>query len=117
MGASDIVRLRNERACSRCGHARIEALVSSIPILCASCHAAQRGVSTIERHHIAGRSNLDWTIPVDVNDHRLLSALQRRWPTSTLRNPDDDDRIRVSGLLRGVADFLTLLALYVEASI
>ena len=117
MSASDIVRLRNVRSCSRCGHARMQALVASIPILCASCHAEQRGVSTIERHHIAGRSNFDWTIPVDVNDHRVLSDLQRRWPTRTLRNPDGDDWIRLSGLLRGIADFLVLLAMSVEASL
>ena len=116
MGPSDIIRLRNIRTCSRCGHTRLEALVASTPILCASCYATQRGVSTIERHHVAGRSNFDWTIPLDVNDHRVLSDLQRRWPTRTLRNPDGDDWLRLSGLLRGIADILVLLAISMEAT-
>lgn len=115
MGPSDIVRLRNARACSRCGHTRIEALVATIPVLCARCYAQQRGVSTIEHHHVAGQSNFDWTIPLDVNDHRLLSDLQRRWPTRTLRNPSGDDWLRLSGLLRGIADILVLLAMFMEA--
>jgi hypothetical protein len=115
MNARDIARLRNARSCSACGFDRMEALVAVDPILCAVCHANARGVSTIERHHIAGRANHRFTIPVDANTHRILSAAQRAWPVRTLRNPERSESVQRAALCRGLADILVFIASELEA--
>ena len=57
--------------------------------ICYECDAKQRGKSTFEAHHVAGRANDPTTIDVPVNDHRAeLSVDQYEWPRGRLQNPD-----------------------------
>jgi hypothetical protein len=90
-----------------CGEARPEALIpGSVPIVCAECQRAQKGLSTTDDHHIAGKANSPLTVPISVNDHRAeLSVAQHDWPTETLENPDGLDCRRVAAGIRGYLDF------------
>jgi len=103
-------RLRGAVACATCGYAWIEALVAGDPVVCAECHARERGVATTENHHLAGRANSPVTVRLSANEHRILTSLQRAWPTETLRNVWGDPRLIRAAWLRGVADLLYLIA-------
>jgi len=103
-------RLRGAFECSRCGFPLPEALVLSEPIVCAECDAEERGVRTIEAHHIAGRANSSLTIPLGANAHRVLTVAQRAWPSTTLRNVERNRGIAIAAMLRGIADLLGLVA-------
>jgi len=103
-------RLRGALACATCGYAWPEALVAGDPIVCAECDARERGVATVEDHHLAGRANSTRTIRVGANEHRILTHFQRSWPVHTLRNVGRDSRLVRAAWLRGIADLLYLIA-------
>jgi len=107
-------RLRGTVECSHCGFPLSEALVLSEPIVCAECDAEERGVDTMEAHHIAGRANSSFTIRLGANAHRVLTVAQRAWPSTTLRNAEHDTEIAIAALLRGIADILALVATCIE---
>ncbi|MGB2795369.1 MAG: hypothetical protein WBC32_18035 [Candidatus Acidiferrales bacterium] len=89
-----------------CGESRPEALLSgSNPAICAACDRKRRGKATLDRHHIAGKSNSAVTIPIPVNDHRArLSADQHDWPKQTLENPNGSPLLAAAASLRGYSD-------------
>ncbi len=103
-------RLRDAIACSRCGVAWREALVPGEPVVCAECDARERGIATTELHHLAGRASSNVTIRIGVNEHRILTTLQRAWPSETLRNISRDPRLVRAAWFRGIADLLVLRA-------
>ncbi len=101
----------NDARCARCGYDRSDALVFSDPILCAACDARERGVSDIERHHVAGRANSSCTIALDANAHREITVLQARLvPQIVLRNPDSLVHLRCAAWLYGIAILFIWLA-------
>lgn len=89
-----------------CGESRPEALIpDSHPLICASCDRKKRGKATLDRHHVAGKSNSPDTIPVPVNDHRArLTADQYDWPSETLENPAGSPLLVAAASLRGYSD-------------
>lgn len=89
-----------------CGESRPEALVSgSNPAICAVCDRKQRGKTTLDRHHVAGKSNSPVTIPIPVNDHRArFSVDQHDWPRQTLENPNGSPLLAIAASLRGYSD-------------
>ena len=62
-----------------------------------------------EQHHPAGQHNLPVTVPIPINEHRILSDRQRDWPNETLKNPDKNPVLKAAGALRGWIDALTLI--------
>lgn len=69
---------------------------------CHECQARAAGRTTTEAHHPAGRHNLaNVTIEIPANDHRVLSAAQHLWPTTTLRNPNASPLIAAAAALDG----------------
>lgn len=99
-------RLGDKRQCVECGERRPAALVTnSDPRLCARCQRRQKGKSTMDRHHPAGRANHPLTVSVPVNDHRAeLTEAQYGWPMPTLENPDGDPLLRAAACIRGFVD-------------
>ena len=99
-------RLGDKRRCVQCGERRAAALITdSEPRICARCQRRQKGKSTMDRHHPAGRANHPLTVPVPVNDHRAeLTEAQYGWPIATLENPDGDPLRRASACIRGFVD-------------
>lgn len=97
--------------CSRCGERRPEALiVGSKPMECEECSRLQRGMTTTDMHHVAGRNNSAVTIPVPANDHRAeLTPAQQDWPEQTLRNPDKSPLLNAAADVRGFIDTLAYL--------
>src|SRR5262249_22929846 len=69
----------------------------------------KQGASAVEAHHLAGRSNDDFTVPVLGNDHRVLSGMQQLWPAETLRNPEASPVRRAAAAFRGFLDLLYLI--------
>ena len=90
----------------RCGESRTRALIpGSDPFVCAKCDRKARGKSAFDDHHIAGKSNSDFTIPLPVNDHRAeLSEAQMEWPKETLKNPSGSPLLSGSAHIRGFVD-------------
>lgn len=83
-------------------------------IVCNECQKAEKGESTVEDHHMAGRNNdPDFTIPLPANAHRVVTDYQNVWPTETLRNPDASPLIKASAALRGFLDILLAAIHYV----
>jgi hypothetical protein len=62
------------------------------------------GRPTRERHEPAGRGNDPFSILIDANEHRVLSAMQRDWPPGVLSNRDGNPLIKVSARVRGLID-------------
>jgi hypothetical protein len=71
-------------------------------ILCGNCAAIARGLAPIEEHHVAGKRYDSLTLPVSVNTHRRLSALQRAWSRRLRGLPAAT--ARAVALLRGFGD-------------
>lgn len=102
-------------ACQSCLETRPLALMGSYPdIICYACDARVRGMRPTEEHHPAGRHNLDWTVPVPINDHRDLSDRQVDWPGPTLQNPNGSPVLRAAAAIRG---WLNILAQLIEHTI
>jgi len=97
--------------CHLCGESRPEALIAGRnPLICADCERKKSGKTTLDRHHVAGKSNSPVTIPVPVNDHRArLSVDQCDWPRETLENPSGSPLLAAAGCVRGLADTLSYL--------
>lgn len=95
-------RVGEDAACT-CGERRPAALiVGREPIVCFECDARERGASTLEEHHCAGRTNDPTTTNVPVNDHRaVLTEDQYNWPRRTQENPDGSPLLAISGCIRG----------------
>lgn len=89
-----------------CGESRPEALLSgSNPAICAACDREQRGKTTLDRHHVAGKANSPVAVPVPVNDHRArLSVDQYGWSRQTLENPNGSPLLAAAASLRGYSD-------------
>ena len=97
--------------CKICGEHDIRVLHKVGRInMCADCHNEIQGESPFEHHHIAGRHNDSFTIPLSANDHAILSDAQYDWPRETLRNPNQDPLREIAAWLRGVYDLLDHLA-------
>ncbi len=94
-----------------CGEARPEALIpGSIPKVCGECQRRQRGQTTVDSHHFAGKSNSPITVPIPVNDHRAeLSVAQMDWPKGTQENPERSPLIAAAACVRGFIDTVLYL--------
>jgi len=94
-----------------CGEKRPAALIrGKNPPVCAACDCEQRGKTTMENHHFAGKSNSPLTVPVQVNDHRAeLSEAQRDWPKKTLENKDRSPLLAAAASIRGFVDTILYL--------
>lgn len=95
----------------KCGEARPEALITeSDPVTCAKCRRENRGQTTMDEHHPAGKANNRATIPLPVNDHRArLSPAQYDWPKTTRENPEGSPLLAAAACIRGFADTLIYL--------
>jgi hypothetical protein len=61
-------------------------------------------------HHVAGKANHRFTIPIPANDHRaVLSEAQYDWPKATRENTDGSPLRAVAGCIRGVYDTMLYL--------
>lgn len=100
-----------ENARCACGEDRPLALVAGTkPVICAACQRRQKGQAVFDQHHVGGRKNSGFTVPVNVNDHRaVLSAAQFDWPESTFRNQSANELLKAAGSVRGVIDYLDYL--------
>lgn len=73
--------------------------------MCAACMRAKRGQTTLDGHHVAGKSNSPVAIHVPVNDHRaVLNGAQYDWPKETLENPDNSPLLADAARIRGYLD-------------
>lgn len=95
-----------ENARCACGESRPEALVSgSNPAMCAACDRKKSGKATVDRHHVAGKSNSPTTIRIPVNDHLAeLNRVQYDWPKQTLENPNGSPLLAMAASIRGYSD-------------
>lgn len=62
----------------------------------------------MENHHIAGQHNDVFTVPLQANDHRFVSDLQKDWPITTLQNKNESPLLQIAATIRGVMDMLKL---------
>ena len=93
-----------------CGEAEPAALTGTHPDICCSrCLALSAGKEPYEGHHPAGRNNHQAIARTPINDHRLMSDLQRDWPERTLRNPDGSPLLAAAAAVRSVIDYAYLL--------
>jgi hypothetical protein len=83
-------------------------------VLCGDCRAIRDGLAPIEKHHIAGKRYSSLVVPVSVNMHRRLTALQRLW-LPKMRNVHLDVRLYVA-FLRGCRDLCHARADDIEAA-
>jgi len=97
-------RRAGEKVCA-CGEDRPEALIQyTAPAICMECDRKQRGVSTEDDHHFAGKANSPVTISELANDHAELNEMQRAWPERTLRNPEGSPLLAHAAEIRGLVD-------------
>jgi len=98
-------RRAGEKVCA-CGENRPEALIKyRDPAICMECDREQRGVSTVDIHHVAGKANSPVTMPVLANDHQaVLNVAQYEWPQKTLENPDGSPLLALAARARGYMD-------------
>jgi hypothetical protein len=82
-------------ACVVCGYSKPEALT-------------RVSRSLLERHHIAGLGDGP-TVWLCRNHHAELSDRQRDWPRAA-QDRERPDQAKLAALLRGLAEFLILLA-------
>lgn len=101
-----------ENARCPCGESRPRALVTgSDPTTCASCDRKKNGKTTLDKHHVAGKSNSPVTIPVWVNDHvGRLNVDQYDWPRKTLENPNGSPLLAAAASNRGFTDTVIYLS-------
>ncbi|MBA2469157.1 MAG: hypothetical protein H0V37_07100 [Chloroflexia bacterium] len=101
--------LPKDARCS-CGEADARCLIpTGERVTCYACQSLQAGRSATERHHVAGRHNLDTTVPIPNNEHRILSDRQQDWPRGTFRNPDQSPLLQAAAAIRGWLDILILI--------
>lgn len=109
----DVRRSRREQRfgpnakCQICGERDVLALVSAK--LCYACRMEQDGERASERHHVGGRANSVFAVPMPANDHRILGDLQQSWPDNTVRNREDSPLLSAAACLRGWLDLLRLV--------
>jgi hypothetical protein len=93
-----------------CGETDPFALTGMTPnIVCYECQAVARGHPWVEDQHPAGRANLDVTVAMPGNDHRIVDDRKHDWPRDTLRNPDGSPLLQAAACLRGWVDTLRLI--------
>lgn len=94
-----------------CGESRPNALTKGRdPAICASCDREKNGRTTLDRHHVAGKSNSQVKIPIWVNDHLArLNVDQYDWPKKTLENPNGSPLLAAAASNRGFADTTSYL--------
>ena len=87
------------------------ALIGAFPELYCAMHAADfAGKRWFEDHHPQGRANdAGDTIPIPINDHKVLSGYQDQWPPETLRNPGGSPLLRAAAATRGWLDILRVI--------
>jgi hypothetical protein len=72
-----------------CGESRPYALIAGrVPPCCFRCDRIAQARSQHEDNHVFGQRNSDLIIRYPINDHRVLSVAQYRWPPGTLDNPN-----------------------------
>ena len=63
----------------------------------------------IQNHHIAGKNNDYFTIPVCPNCHTILSLDQRTWDEDWIKKNNTPRKI-MAFMLRGISDILKLIS-------
>jgi hypothetical protein len=103
-------RLGDDAMCHRCGESDPRCLVLRRDrILCYECLSCDEGRSSVELHHVAGQHNLHHSVPIDGNEHRILSDMQEDWPVDTRRNSDGSPVLAVAAAIRGWLDTLRVI--------
>jgi hypothetical protein len=104
-------RRLGEGAKCACGESQPEALIKKgNSVACATCVRKLQGKTTMDKHHIAGRSNHPMVIAVNVNHHRAcLSTEQADWPKETLENPHGCPLRAAAACVRGFIDLVIFL--------
>jgi hypothetical protein len=103
-------RLGTENPRCACGETDPAALTGTDPdITCSKCLALGSGKEPYEGHHPAGRNSNQAVARIPINDHRVLSDLQRDWPDRTLRNPEGSPLLAAAAAVRSVIDYAYLL--------
>ena len=99
-------RVGANQKCVICGETRPEALIAgSKPPRCAECQRKARGQSSLDAHHVGGKSNSEARISVGVNDHRArLTPAQQDWPPKTLENLHRSPVLALAASNRGFID-------------
>lgn len=94
-----------------CGEHRPAALIrKGKDVSCGACARKREGKTTLDNHHVAGKSNSPITIPIPVNDHKAwLTEDQFDWPRKTLENIDRSPLLAGAGCIRGFCDTVTYL--------
>lgn len=97
--------------CASCGEGKPLSLIpESNPTTCEECKRRKKGRRIYDDHHVAGKANHPYTIPVPANDHRaILSEAQYEWPKRTRENSDRGPLLAVAGCIRGCIDTITYL--------
>ena len=79
--------------CCQCGEERAGAMLNRGQI-CYRCDRLRRGLPEIEAHHLFGK-NIQLTVDLPVNEHRVLDAMRLSRPVF-LRQPGSDLLINVA---------------------
>jgi hypothetical protein len=97
--------------CVNCGEGRPLSLIpESKPTTCEECRRRRKSRKACDDHHIAGKANHSFTIPIPANDHRaVLSEAQYDWPKATRENPHRSPLIAIAGCIRGCIDTIVYL--------
>jgi hypothetical protein len=99
--------------CGHCDEKRPPALTRTKDgIICYECLSIQSGRPHIEGHHVAGRKNDPYKIPLPGNHHRCASDLQKDWPHKTFHNPNNSPLRKIAGAFRGVGDLILIFTEY-----
>jgi hypothetical protein len=86
-------------------NARPEALiVRPHETVCYRCDLIRRGLPPVEDHHPAGRANDPFTVSLDGNDHKVVTAMQEDWPIGVRSNITQDPLAKLAAIILGLID-------------
>lgn len=93
--------------CRHCNENDPVALTGRHPdIVCYQCKAVCDGKPPTEDHHVGGKGNHPFKVPIPANDHRRLNDMQNDHPDRTRQNPDGSPLLALAAVLRGWIDIL-----------
>lgn len=108
--AQRVRHLPSEARCEACGTDQHVSPATDGTLRCYACKQAARGVTTVERDHVAGRANLGGLL-VDLRaaDHRTVTEMRLAlgldaWPLAS-----GDPLLVLAHVLAGIASLLVLL--------
>jgi hypothetical protein len=100
-----INRVGHDAQCSQCDECRPEPLiVRPHETVCDRCDLIRRGLPPVEDHHPAGRANDPFTVSLDANDHKVVTAMQEDWPIGVRSNVTQDPLVKLAAIILGLID-------------